>query len=268
MKKIDNSEISTLLLAAGKGARLGTLTKNLPKCLMPINERPILEYWLDMLHSLNIKYVLVNLHHHSEKVIKFLRRERFKNWVKSVYEKELLGTAGTIRKNYNFFRNKKLLLIHVDNFCLSNFNEFVSFHLEKRPMECPITMMTFQTNEPENCGIVKIDKKGILKSFHEKVNQYHGNLANGAVYLLEPEVIDWIYNNSKISDFSNDVIPNFIGKIATWHNKNLHIDIGSPKNLLEAQKKNKKIIKWTDSDEWQKSYLKNNIHSILNQSKV
>ena len=98
------NEVRALLLAAGLGSRLHPLTDKWPKCLMPIGERPLLEYWLETMHSTNINDVIVNLHHHSKIVQEFLNRPRFKGWVNPMYEKTLLGTAGTLRANKDFFQ--------------------------------------------------------------------------------------------------------------------------------------------------------------------
>ena len=72
-------EVRALLLAAGLGSRLRPLTERWPKCLMPIGERPLLEYWLETLYSLKISNVLVNLYHHHEIVRNYLNRPRFEN---------------------------------------------------------------------------------------------------------------------------------------------------------------------------------------------
>ena len=78
------NKVKAMLLAAGLGTRLSPLTDNWPKCLMPIGNRPLLEYWLETLHSSGVGKALVNLHHHSEKVQEFLNRTLFKDWVSSV----------------------------------------------------------------------------------------------------------------------------------------------------------------------------------------
>ena len=62
-----SNQVKALLLAAGLGNRLSPLTGDWPKCLMPIGERPLLEYWLETLYLTDISEVLVNLRHHSEK---------------------------------------------------------------------------------------------------------------------------------------------------------------------------------------------------------
>ena len=166
MQKYNN--LSALLLAAGVGSRLKPLTNFWPKCLMPIGQKPLLEYWLSMLNELRITKTLVNLHHHHEIVKEFLMRDRFKNWVSYTYEENLLGTAGTIRNNYNFFKNDTLLLIHADNWCQCDFSSFLDFHFNRRPKHCSITMMTFTTSQPSECGVVELDKHNVVTSFYEK----------------------------------------------------------------------------------------------------
>ena len=100
----DLKEVRALLLTAGLGTRLRSLTDSWPKCLMPIGNRPLLEYWLETMFTVGIREVLINLHHHSKIVQEFLFRPRFEGWVQATYEKNLLGTAGTLRANRDFFQ--------------------------------------------------------------------------------------------------------------------------------------------------------------------
>ena len=146
------SEVRALLLAGGLGTRLQPLTDEWPKCLMPIGERPLLEYWLGTLHSAGINKVLINIHYHAETVQNFLDRSRFKNWIKYVYEPELLGTAGTLVANRSFFNNCTTLLIHADNWCQCDFIEFLNCHLSIHRNHYPITMMTFNSWRLFFCG--------------------------------------------------------------------------------------------------------------------
>jgi len=252
-----------LILAAGYGNRLKPFTDYWPKCLMPINGHPLLEIWLDSLLDLNIQNILVNTHHFSDEVLDFLNRKKYKNLITSSYEYSLLGSAGTIRKNYEFLSDSTLLAIHGDNFCTADLNAFYNAHFQ-RPSGCLITMMTFNTNHPESCGIVEINDDGTLLNFHEKVKNPPGNRANGAIYLIEQEVLDFIYGDKTINDFTNQVIPYFINEIYTWHNDEHHIDIGTPENLSRVQSLSCKLSNRSQGeDNWEINFKKHIIHQAI-----
>ncbi len=257
-------DTKALLLAAGFGTRLKPLTNIWPKCLMPIRNRPLLEYWLSILQKLEISNVLVNTHYLSEHVENFIKQPQFADWVNTAYESSLLGTAGTIRKNIEFCQNETVLLAHADNWTCCDFSDFLSYHHIQRPKNTVMTMMTFTCPDPSACGIVELDGNGIVVDFHEKVKKPPGNLANSAVYLLEPEVIKWVKNNPEINDFSTEVIPYFLGKIATWENKKIHRDIGTINELKKAQNDPCDFLLWNKDNSWQKSFLENQIHLLIN----
>ena len=111
----------------------------------------------------------------------------------------------------------------------------MQFHEYQRPLDCPMTMMTFSTPEPKSCGIIKTDNLGRVTEMYEKVSAPPGNIANAGVYILEPEALDWITTKPNTSDMTTEVIPNFMGKIATWQNFKIHRDVGSHKQLAAAQ---------------------------------
>lgn len=266
-----NSKISVLLLAAGKGTRLLPYTNSWPKCLMPIKGKPLLYYWLETARIIGTNKVLVNLHYQPEKVQYFLNCINLNGWVKTVFESELLGTAGTLRANKDFFLDSTVLLVHADNFCQCDFKSFIRYHQSIRPRHTALTMMTFETISPKTCGIVEIDDLGVVTAFHEKVTNPPGNRANGAVYLLEPEVLDWIIGNPQLTDFSTQVLPEFIGRIATWHNPDIHVDIGN----IEALKTAQTLVKSCDSIEsvnlprieevWMEKFANHPIHQLISE---
>ena len=257
------SRISALLLAAGMGTRLQPLTDKLPKCLMPIRGVPLLEHWLSLLYQADIRNVLINTHHHKAMVEEFLLRPRFNKWVKSTYEPKLLGTAGTLRQNASFFEGNTVLLAHADNWVNCNFSDFLDFHGNRRPDKTIMTMMTFRTTKPKTCGIVEIDPEGVVKKFHEKVTQPPGNLANGAVYLLEPEVTNWLLEKMDATDFSTDVVPEFLGRIATWENTKIHRDIGTIDSLRSAQNDPTPRASWPIDDDWSTSFRSHQVHQDI-----
>jgi mannose-1-phosphate guanylyltransferase len=222
-----------LLLAAGYGTRLRPITDFVPKCLVPIKGKPLLQIWLENLTDAGIGPFLVNTHYLSEQVFSFVHQSKFSSMITLSYEPILLGTGGTMLYNHTFFENEDGLLIHADNYCLTDFKKFIEFH-QNRPSGCVMTLMSFKTLQPNACGILEVDENNILVKFHEKVSNPPGNLANGAVYIMTPEVIKWMIQN-KATDITRDVIPNFIGRIFTFENTNIHIDIGSTSEFARAQ---------------------------------
>ncbi len=254
-----------VLLAAGLGTRLRPLTDHWPKCLMPIQGVPLLEYWLDAIRKIGFKEALVNVHFQPEIMRCFLARPKYQKWVVTSYESELQGTAGTLRTNREYLLGMQTLLVHADNWCLCDLKGFVDYHLHLRPKGTLITMMTFETDHPQSCGIVELDGEGIVRRFHEKVENPPGNLANGAVYILEPEVLDWLYSFPEYSDFSTQVLPYFMGKIATFQNSGIHRDIGVIEELNKAQFDRHDFGEVLEQDQWAIDFLQLPIHRLLSE---
>lgn len=226
--------MKAILLAAGFGTRLRPLTNTIPKCLVPIKGKPLLEIWLDNLYEAGVREFLINTHYLSNQVNSFIIKSKYKNLVTISHEEVILGTAGTLISNLDFIKDQDCLLIHADNYCLANFKIFINNH-NNRPKKTLMTMMTFKTDNPSSCGVVKIDKFGIVKSFYEKVDSPPSNLANGAVYILSQKFIKIISTEkSKAIDFSKDILPFYMNKIYTYYTDKPFIDIGNEENYIKA----------------------------------
>lgn len=227
--------MKALLLSAGLGTRLRPLTDSIPKCLVPIKGKPLMGYWLELFCRTGITPVLVNLHYLSEQVEAYIKSNPNREYVQTVYEEKLLGTGGTLLKNRAFFENDQIFLAHGDNLSIFNINAFINAH-NSRPDGCEITMMTFETETPQSCGIVELDQNRVVCGFHEKVSNPPGNLANGAVYIMEPSILGFLENLEKDTiDFSTEVLPHYLGKIYTYHNNLYHRDIGTIESYQKAE---------------------------------
>lgn len=227
--------MKAILLAAGLGTRLSPLTRVLPKCLVPVNGRPLLEYWLRSLDAAGVGEVLVNTHHLAGTVRAWLEAGPWAGRVRVVHEPELLGTGGTLVANRDFVGGEPVLLVHADNLCAADLRAFADRH-RARPAAACLTMMTFRAADPRSCGIVELDGDGLVRAFHEKVESPPGDLANAAVYILEPEVLEFAAGLGRdVVDFSTEVLPRFLGRMQTFHNAVYHRDLGSVDSLLAAQ---------------------------------
>ena len=98
-------------------------------------------------------------------------------------------------------------------------------------------MLTFNTDNPENCGVVKIDKDNVVQDFYEKVKNPPSKLANGAIYAFSKDFITYLQNiDREVFDISKDIIPSINGKIFSYKTNANFLDIGTPINFKKAQK--------------------------------
>lgn len=226
--------MKALLLAAGEGTRLRPLTLSTQKCLVPIHGKPLLSYWLENLSKAGIKEFLINSSYLAEQVKEFVQNSPYKEKITLTYEPELLNTGGTLLANSDFFADEPFMLVHADNLSFCDFQAFIDAHTH-RPKGCEITMMLFHADNPSSCGIVELDEQGVVRQFHEKVKNPPSNLANGAVYICEPSVLEFIKSlNKEKVDFSLEVLPKYMGRINTFLNDVYHRDIGTPQSYEAA----------------------------------
>jgi len=211
------------LLAAGLGKRLRPLTETIPKCLLPIGGKPLLQIWLERLHLYGIDEVLVNTHWLHEQVDAFL-----KNWqehlprVVTFYEPNLLGSAGTLYANRHWVSNdESFLIVYSDNLTDVDLNKMLDFH---NSHDMPFTLGVFRTERPKECGIAEISDDGIVIDFVEKPEKPTTELAAAGVYIADERIfdffpkIDFANKNdlTKPLDLGFDVIPMLVGRMKAY----------------------------------------------------
>lgn len=229
--------IRALLLAGGYGTRLKPITNQIPKCLIEVGGIPMLGRWLEKLDKVGCSGAIVNTHYLANKVDEFIKNNNhYATEVVATYEPTLLGTAGTLIATKDYFAGTTVIMAHVDNATDLDLKWLIDKH-KRRPNYCNLTMLTFETDKPEACGIVQCDENNVVKCFYEKCKDNHGNQANGAVYVFDNTLIeDIITMDSGITDFSLDVLPKLVGKIYTAHWSGPFIDMGTPENLEKARR--------------------------------
>ncbi len=129
----DNS-VKAFLLAAGHGTRLRPLTDNMPKCMVPIRGRAMLDIWLEICEQAGIDEVLINLHAHSEPVRAALRQSKRGVRVHLSEEPVLLGSAGTLVCNRDWVATEEYFwVLYADVLTNANLNEMLRFHIKSGP---------------------------------------------------------------------------------------------------------------------------------------
>ena len=211
------------LLAGGLGTSLRPLTETVPKCLVPVGGEVLLDMWLRRLSEAGVDRVLVNLHHLADVVRRHVTASPWADLVEFSDEPVLLGTAGTLVANKSFLQGGDGLLVHADNYCTASLGSFVAAH-RARPAGCTMTMMTFETCHPRECGIVTTDSRGVMTAFDEKPANPAGTKANAAVYVLSPDLYGPL---NGVTDFSTEVVVRSAGSVFTWPADGDLIDIGT-----------------------------------------
>lgn len=220
-----------LLLAGGYGKRLRPLTNTIPKCLIKVKEVTLLESWYQKLKKNNIDDIYCNSHYLHQTVADFISKKKL--IMNNLYEKKLLGTGGTMIRNLEKFIDQELIVIHCDNYTKDDLKSFIKLH-ESRPKNCLVTIFSFITDYPEQCGIIQ-ENNNIVTNIFEKVKGVNGNLANGAIYLFSKDALKFINENlPKAKDIILDILPHFFNKIYLYKTNKRFTDIGTHENLYKA----------------------------------
>lgn len=201
--------MKAMVLAAGKGTRLFPLTGEAPKPLAPVVDRPIIQHIFELLAESGIKEVYVNIYHLADALLEaYGERSRVNGMeVHLSREEELMGTAGGVKRLASNF-DGTFVVIMGDALTDVNIQELVAFHKERQALATIALKRVADTSE---YGVVEVDPAGSIVGFQEKPDPQDAisTLANTGIYVLEPEVLDFIPENT-FFDFAQDVFPKLL----------------------------------------------------------
>jgi len=223
-----------LLLAGGLGTRLRPLTETTPKCLVKIDEQPLLGFWIDNLLQAGISEATINTHHLPEPVRDYIQhvKAQYGFVMHESYEPELLGSAGTVSANINLADDVDcVVLIYADNLSDVSLAKLIQFHASHTD---PITMLLFHAENPSACGIATLDEQQRIIDFVEKPQNPSSDLANAGIYVIDAETYREIANLQRF-DFGHDVLPDYAGKMRGFDHNGYHRDIGTLDSLEQAR---------------------------------
>ena len=197
-----------LLLAAGQGTRLRPYTDRIPKPMMQIGGKPILEHNVESLSACGIKEVAINLHYCSD-VIKdhFGDGAKWGVNIRYSYEESLRGTAGALKLIPDFFE-ETFILWYGDNLCHLNLPKLVDFHNAKGGSG---TIALHWREEVSQVGIADVDDDCRILRFLEKPSpdQVFSHWVNAGVYVLEPDILNHIPEGQNY-DFGRHLFPKLL----------------------------------------------------------
>jgi len=216
--------VKAFLLAAGIGSRLRPLTETIPKCMVEIDGQPMLDIWLDTFAKAGVDEVLVNLHYLPDVVRRHLAGRAGMPVVRTTFEPELLGSAGTLVANRSWVADEEFFLVcYADN--LTDF-DIGSLITEHRKGDAVATMALFHSENPSAGGVVELDAAGTVVGFEEKPANPVSDLTNAGIYAFHPSLIDEITRPAP-ADIGYDLLPRLVGRAQAIPVEGYFRDIGT-----------------------------------------
>lgn len=233
--------MKAFLLAAGKGTRLRPYTDAHPKCLIPIHGTPLLKIWLDLLALHGASEVLINTHHHASQVDAFIadQKNRADLTLHTFYESNLLGSAGTVWQNRNWVVDEDLFIIaYADNLTNADLTRMIAAHRGFAARGGLLTMGLIRAPNPRECGIVTLEQDQRIIRFIEKPEAPESDLANGGIYIANPQIFDYfpeqIKDDARVWDLGHHLLPRLIGRMHGYEIPGYLRDIGNPQAYRQA----------------------------------
>jgi NDP-sugar pyrophosphorylase family protein len=224
-----------LILTAGKGVKMRPFTYELPKAMLSVKARPILDHILELLRNNGIREVILLVDSKGDKI-----RSHFGDGshygVKITYleEKKPSGTAIPLKKAKDLLGNEPFLLIYGDVLAKINLKEMMDFHEESGALA---TMAVTSVEETGDWGVVNLRGNRIISFIEKPKKPGLSHLVNAGIFILEPEVLNHI-PTKKFSRLETDVFPKLVkeDKVAGYIFEGQWFDVGTPKTYERAIK--------------------------------
>lgn len=230
--------MKAVILAGGKGERLFSLTKDTPKSLIKIGERPIIEHQIILLKKYGIKEIWILLGYLGNQIREYLRDgKKWKVKLRYHQEKKLLGTAGALRTIENEIK-EDFLVFSGDVMLNFDIKKFVNWHKQKKDNIASI--IVHPNDHPFDSDLVEVDGTGrvisLLKRPHPSGTVFR-NLSIASVYIFSPAIFQYIPSGIK-SDIEKDIFPLILRskyKIYAYNTPEYIKDIGTPERLKKVR---------------------------------
>jgi NDP-sugar pyrophosphorylase family protein len=215
--------MKAIILAAGKGTRLGEVTKKSPKPMIKINGKPILEHNINMCVKAGVTDVYINLHHAHKKIINYFGDgSKLGVNISYNYEPELLGTAGALLPFQSFLKGSPFFVIYGDNLVGFNLRDLKLFHTKNN---ADISILFHWRKDIMNSGIASFKESNVIDKFIEKPGDIDkkGDWVNAGIYYINRSDIFKYIN--KFDDFGINIFPRLLKKNYKIFGHKIHIDL-------------------------------------------
>ncbi|MEK7546571.1 MAG: NDP-sugar synthase [Patescibacteria group bacterium] len=237
---VDLSNYKVFILTAGLGTRLGNLGKNLPKVMLPIGGKPLLENIINLLRSQGFKNFVFNIHYFPEKITDYFGNGE-KLGVSIEYSdesKKLLETAGAIKKAENLL-TEDFVLIYGDQVFSLDIRPLIELHKNRKALA---TVVLKRSDEPQNGDLAEIDFKTLkIVGWHQRPHDFKNfaknTFLNAGIYVLSKKIIEFIPEGKSRLDI--DIFPGLVKNgeaVYGFPTDEKILDIGTPEKYEYAQK--------------------------------
>ncbi|HZX21019.1 MAG TPA: sugar phosphate nucleotidyltransferase [Clostridia bacterium] len=202
------SSIKGVIMSGGVGTRLRPLTCHLPKPMVPIFNKPVMEYGINLLKKYGINDIAVTLCYLPKIITDYFEDGlKFNVNINYYIEDKPLGTGGSVKNAHEFF-DSTIVVISGDAFTNIDLGKAYDFHKEKGSKA---TLILSREPVPLEYGVVITDDNGMIMRFLEKPSwgEVFSDTINTGIYILEPEVLDY-YKQGENFDFSKDLFPRLL----------------------------------------------------------
>ncbi|MFM7753584.1 MAG: sugar phosphate nucleotidyltransferase [Cyanobium sp.] len=241
--------MKAMILAAGKGTRVRPITHTIPKPMIPILQKPVMEFLLELLREHGFTEVMVNVSHLAEEIENYFRDgQRFGVEIAYSFEGRIedgeligdaLGSAGGLKKIQNFqrFFDDTFVVLCGDALIDLDLSEAVRRHREKGALASLITKRV-PREQVSSYGVVVTDDDGRVRSFQEKpdVADAASDMINTGIYIFEPEVLDYVPSGVPF-DIGSDLFPKLVESGAPFYALPMEfewVDIGKVPDYWQA----------------------------------
>lgn len=204
--------MKAMILAAGLGTRLGNLTESIPKPMLDINGKPLLEYNIRNLVKCGFDEIIINLHFYPDKITDFASDgKKFGARIEYSYEPELLGTAGGVKNAEYFFNNEPFLVIYGDLLVNQDLSLLMRFHEKNNALATLILHQRKGSN-----SLVKLESNGEISGFLERPTEeerkrYLFPWVNSGIQILNKSVLKDLIKG-EFADLPKNVYPKLLGE--------------------------------------------------------
>ncbi len=221
--------MKVVIMAGGKGTRISSVASDIPKPMIKINDRPVLETEIECLRSQGFTDIIITVSHLGSIIMDYFGDgKKFGVNIEYYNEVEPLGNAGALFKIKDKL-TEDFLLINADAIFDIDFNRFVNYHKEKGGL---VTLFTHPNSHPYDSGLIIADEnKSVLKWLAKEDERptYYKNRVNAGIHVLSPKVLDVVINTPKV-DLDRQLLKPLAntGKMFVYDSPEYVKDMGTP----------------------------------------